>query len=55
MCGLHWRPLSGTKTGFPTKDGINCPKDVVNERMIKGYYAKLQTSICDESTERKAD
>ena len=26
-CALHWRPETGTKTGFPTEDGWNCPKD----------------------------
>ena len=26
---------------FPLKDGRNCPKDTVNERMIRGCYAKL--------------
>ena len=25
-CGMHWRPLTGTKHGFPI-DGFNCPKD----------------------------
>ena len=31
LCGLHWRPQSGTKTGFPDKDGWNCPKDSYTE------------------------
>lgn len=26
-CGFHWRPKSGTKEGFPTSDGWNCPRD----------------------------
>ena len=26
-CALYWRPETGTKTGFPTEDGWNCPKD----------------------------
>ena len=26
-CALHWRPETGTKTGFPMEDGWNCPKD----------------------------
>lgn len=25
-CGLYWRPLTGTKIGFPI-NGWNCPKD----------------------------
>lgn len=25
-CSMYWRPLSGTKHGFPI-DGFNCPKD----------------------------
>ena len=29
LCGLHWRPLTGTKCGFPDKNGNNCPKDVL--------------------------
>ena len=37
LCGLHWRPLSGTKAGFPLENGWNCPKDTVNERMIEAY------------------
>ena len=26
-CAIHWRPGTGTKFGFPTKDGIECPRD----------------------------
>ena len=26
-CGIHWRPKSGTKYGFPLEDGTNCPRD----------------------------
>ena len=33
-CSFHWRPLSGTKVGFP-KDGWNCPKDSWREIIEK--------------------
>jgi len=26
-CGIHWRPKSGTKYGWPLDDGTNCPRD----------------------------
>ena len=32
LCGLHWRPKTGTKAGFPMADGFNCPKDVLNKK-----------------------
>lgn len=25
-CALHWRPGTGTKAGFPKKDGWECPR-----------------------------
>lgn len=28
-CALHWRPGTGTKAGFPKKDGWECPRDNV--------------------------
>lgn len=33
-CMTHWRPQTGTKTGFPTEDGWNCPKDTFNRSTV---------------------
>lgn len=27
VCALYWRPGTGTKVGFPDKDGNECPRD----------------------------
>lgn len=33
-CAVYWRPQTGTKTGFPTEDGWNCPKDTFNRNTV---------------------
>lgn len=30
-CAIHWRPGTGTKYGFPTKDGLECPRDSLDK------------------------
>lgn len=30
-CAIQWRPGTGTKYGFPTKDGLECPRDSLDE------------------------
>ena len=30
-CAIHWRPGTGTKAGFPTKDGLECPRDSLDK------------------------
>lgn len=42
MCGLHWRPGSGTKVGFPV-DGWECPKDT----LIKIQAIKERRTVSD--------
>ena len=44
MCSWHWRPLSGTKNGFP-KDGWNCPKDSLKnaESVTKSFITSNDT------------
>lgn len=34
-CGMHWRPKSGTKCGFPLDDGTNCPRDYFTVEWIE--------------------
>ena len=34
-CAIHWRPGTGTKFGFPTKDGLECPRDA-HDRLTEG-------------------
>ena len=33
-CAIHWRPGTGTKTGFPDKNGNECPRDACDPEEI---------------------
>lgn len=54
-CGLHWRPKTGTKEGFPTSDGWNCPKDdeiyqKVVETIENQNFKKSKNPLCDSNS-----
>lgn len=34
-CAIHWRPGTGTKFGFPTRDGFECPRDAFEKSQEK--------------------
>ena len=44
-CALHWRPQTGTKTGFPMKDGWNCPKDSFGVKELKEILERYKRAI----------
>ena len=43
QCSLQWRPGTGTKTGFPTEDGWECPRDTC-ERKTYTFHDLLKLS-----------
>jgi len=59
-CGMHWRPKTGTKEGFPTSDGLNCLKDdelyqQVVETIENQNFKKSKNPCGDKSHSESAE
>lgn len=54
-CMTHWRPQLGTKVGFPTEDGWNCPKDSFTEEQISKLISALHTIECHKRLTQQGD
>lgn len=54
-CAIYWRPQTGTKVGFPTDDGWNCPKDSFTEEQIAELKDALHTIECHKRLTQQGD